>query len=67
MIFLITNEAAVFASDEFLTEIISGLEANSNYTYLFLTENLMILATRTLKEFEELLPSCIFLEHIILI
>ena len=36
------------------------MEANSNYTFLFLTENRKILASKTLKEFEELLPSCIF-------
>lgn len=36
------------------------LEANSNYTNIFLTDKIKITASKTLKEFEELLPEDIF-------
>ena len=36
------------------------LEANSNYTYIWFSNNTKILASKTLKEFEELLPEDIF-------
>jgi two-component system, LytTR family, response regulator len=36
------------------------LEANSNYTYIHLTNKTKITASKTLKEFEELLPEDIF-------
>lgn len=36
------------------------LEANSNYTNIFFSNNTKILASKTLKEFEELLPEDIF-------
>jgi len=36
------------------------LEANSNYTNIFFVNNTKIIASKTLKEFEELLPSDIF-------
>ena len=43
------------------TEDIIYLEANSNYTSFFLTGNRKIIATKTLKDFEELLPASIFI------
>jgi two-component system LytT family response regulator len=36
------------------------LEANSNYTYIYLANKTKITASKTLKEFEELLPEDIF-------
>ena len=36
------------------------LEASSNYTNIFLTDKTKILASKTLKEFEELLPEDVF-------
>ncbi|MEO6407080.1 MAG: LytTR family DNA-binding domain-containing protein [Ferruginibacter sp.] len=36
------------------------LEANRNYTYIFLINNAKILASKTLKDFEDLLPTDIF-------
>jgi two-component system, LytTR family, response regulator len=36
------------------------LEANSNYTYIYLVNKTKITASKTLKEFEELLPDDIF-------
>jgi two-component system, LytTR family, response regulator len=36
------------------------LEANSNYTYIYLVNKIKITASKTLKEFEELLPDDIF-------
>lgn len=36
------------------------LEANSNYTNIYLTNKIKIIASKTLKEFEELLPDDIF-------
>ena len=36
------------------------LEANSNYTNIFFTNKTKIIASKTLKEFEELLPTDIF-------
>ncbi len=36
------------------------LEASSNYTNIFLKNNIKIIASKTLKEFEELLPEDIF-------
>ncbi|MEP7166012.1 MAG: LytTR family DNA-binding domain-containing protein [Ferruginibacter sp.] len=36
------------------------LEANRNYTYIYFTNQPKILASKTLKDFEELLPSDIF-------
>jgi two-component system, LytTR family, response regulator len=36
------------------------LEANSNYTNIYLTNKLKIIASKTLKDFEELLPVAIF-------
>lgn len=43
------------------TDEIIYLEANSNYTSFFLTGNRKITATKTLKDFEELLPVSIFI------
>ncbi len=43
------------------TDEIVYLEANSNYTSFYLTENRKITATKTLKDFEELLPDSIFI------
>ena len=43
------------------TDDIIYLEANSNYTSFFLTDNRKITATKTLKDFEELLPASIFI------
>ena len=43
------------------TDDIIYLEANSNYTSFFLTGNRKITATKTLKDFEELLPATIFI------
>lgn len=43
------------------TEEIIYLEANSNYTSFFLTGNRKITATKTLKDFEEILPVSIFI------
>jgi two-component system LytT family response regulator len=43
------------------TNDIIYLEANSNYTSFFLTGNRKITATKTLKDFEELLPATIFI------
>ncbi|MEO6231730.1 MAG: LytTR family DNA-binding domain-containing protein [Ferruginibacter sp.] len=37
------------------------LEANSNYTCFYLTNNSKITVTKTLKDFEELLPSSVFI------
>ena len=42
------------------TDEIIYLEANSNYTSFYLSGNRKITATKTLKDFEELLPSSIF-------
>ena len=36
------------------------LEANSNYTNIFLKKNIKIVASKTLKDFEELLPEDVF-------
>ncbi|MEI9957457.1 MAG: LytTR family transcriptional regulator DNA-binding domain-containing protein [Ferruginibacter sp.] len=36
------------------------LEANSNYTSIYLTNKTKIIASKTLKEFEELLPEDVF-------
>ncbi|MEP7106741.1 MAG: response regulator [Ferruginibacter sp.] len=44
-----------------VTDDIIYLEANSNYTSFFLTGNRKITATKTLKDFEELLPASIFI------
>lgn len=44
-----------------LTDEIIYMEANSNYTTFFLTGGRKITATRTLKDFEELLPATIFI------
>ncbi len=43
------------------TDEIVYLEANSNYTSFYLTGNRKITATKTLKDFEELLPDSIFI------
>jgi len=43
------------------TEEIIYLEANSNYTTFFLTGNRKITATKTLKDFEEILSASIFI------
>jgi two-component system LytT family response regulator len=43
------------------TDDIIYLEANSNYTSFYLTGNRKITATKTLKDFEELLPPSIFI------
>lgn len=43
------------------TDDIDYLEANSNYTSFYLTGNRKITATKTLKDFEELLPDSIFI------
>jgi len=37
------------------------LEAESNYTFIFLTDGKKITVTKTLKDFEELLPSHVFI------
>jgi two-component system LytT family response regulator len=37
------------------------LEAESNYTFIFLTDGKKITVTRTLKDFEEILPSHLFI------
>lgn len=44
-----------------VTDEIIYLEANSNYTSFYLTGNRKITATKTLKDFEELLPASIFI------
>ena len=44
-----------------LTDEIIYLEANSNYTSFYLAGNRKITATKTLKDFEEILPASIFL------
>lgn len=44
-----------------VTDDIIYMEANSNYTIFFLTGNRKITATKTLKDFEELLPASIFI------
>jgi len=43
------------------TDEIIYLEANSNYTSFFLTGNRKITATKTLKDFEDLLPASLFI------
>ncbi|MEP7144756.1 MAG: LytTR family DNA-binding domain-containing protein [Ferruginibacter sp.] len=43
------------------TDEIIYLEANSNYTSFFLTGHRKIIATKTLKDFEELLPASVFI------
>jgi len=43
------------------TESIIYLEANSNYTCFYLTNNAKITVAKTLKDFEELLPASIFI------
>jgi len=43
-----------------LSEIIY-LGAESNYTLIYLTDNIRITVTRTLKDFEEILPSSLFI------
>ena len=37
------------------------LEANSNYTFFYLSNNEKITVSKTLKDFEELLPASIFI------
>lgn len=44
-----------------MTDDIIFLEANSNYTSFFLTGDRKITATKTLKDFEDLLPASIFI------
>ena len=44
-----------------LTDDIIYLEANSNYTNFYLTGNRKITASKTLKDFEELLPPSVFI------
>lgn len=44
-----------------LTDEIIYLEANSNYTSFFLSGNRKITATKTLKDFEDILPAAIFI------
>lgn len=44
-----------------VTDDIIYMEANSNYTIFFLTGNRKVTATKTLKDFEELLPASIFI------
>ena len=44
-----------------VTDDIIYMEANSNYTTFFLTGNRKVTATKTLKDFEELLPASIFI------
>jgi len=44
-----------------MTDDIIYLEANSNYTSFYLTNNRKITATKTLKDFEEILPTTIFI------
>jgi len=44
-----------------MTDDIIFLEANSNYTNFYLTNNRKITATKTLKDFEEILPATIFI------
>ncbi len=46
-----------------MTDDIIYLEANSNYTSFYLTNNGKITATKTLKYFEEILPSSIFIRN----
>ena len=43
------------------TDDIIYLEANSNYTSFYITGNRKITATKTLKDFEELLPASMFI------
>jgi two-component system LytT family response regulator len=43
------------------TEDIIYLEANSNYTCFYLTNNAKITVAKTIKDFEELLPASIFI------
>jgi two-component system LytT family response regulator len=43
-----------------LVSAIIRLEAKSNYTQLFCSDGARILATKTIKEYEELLPDSIF-------
>jgi two-component system, LytTR family, response regulator len=43
------------------TDDIIYLEANSNYTSFYLTGNRKIMAAKTLKDFEELLPASMFI------
>ena len=43
------------------TDDIIYLEANSNYTSFYLTNNRKIMAAKTLKDFEELLPASMFI------
>ena len=44
-----------------VTDDIIYLEANSNYTNFYLTGNRKITASKTLKDFEELLPDTVFI------
>lgn len=44
-----------------ITDDIIYLEANSNYTNFYLTGNRKITASKTLKDFEELLPDTVFI------
>ena len=43
------------------TSHILYLEANSNYTCFYLTDNTKITVAKTLKDFEEILPTAIFM------
>lgn len=44
-----------------LTDDIIYLEANSNYTSFYLTGNRKIMAAKTLKDFEDILPASLFI------
>ncbi len=44
-----------------VTDEIIYLEASSNYTNFYLTGNRKIMATKTMKDFEELLPASVFI------
>jgi two-component system LytT family response regulator len=55
-IILPTGDGPVFAQ----TRDIVHLESYGNYTFVFLSTNERILASRNLKEFEEMLPSTLF-------
>jgi two-component system LytT family response regulator len=51
-----THEGLLF----FNLETISHLEAQSNYTLIYFADQAKLIASRTLKDFEEILPSDIF-------
>jgi DNA-binding LytR/AlgR family response regulator len=42
---------------------ITYLEANSNYTCFYLVNNQKITVTKTLKDFEDLLPAYVFIRY----